>query len=132
MAAKHYILALLLIPFSASADEWTGKDTAWQAVYTVMHVADWGQTLDIAESCTDYAAGNFKWRGCEYTEANPFLGERPSRREVNTYFASTLIAHTLIAYYLPTEYRRIWQTIWIGIEADQVARNAKVGVDIRF
>ena len=134
--ATGIIAVFVLLPAISHADDWTNTDTAWQLTYAAFHIADWGQTLDLAESfnigsmtANDYT---HQWEECAYKEGNPFLGDRPTRSEVNTYFATTLILHTTVAYYLPPKYRRVWQAVWIGIEAGVVARNARIGVSFSF
>lgn len=139
MTMAKWILPFLfsLSPLTAGADdEWSTTDTAWQLTYAVFHVADWGQTLHIREcdrgESTVFNGQTYYKGGCDHKESNPVLGTSPSRGDVNTYFVTTLIAHTAIAYYLPPKYRRVWQIIWIGIEADVVARNARMGVSLTF
>lgn len=143
MTMAKWILPFLfpLSPLTVAAnDEWDTADTAWQLTYTALHVADWSQTLDIAESCTTSSYDNglgyhraiVNVEHCRHYERNPILGSRPTRGEVNTYFATTLLLHTLIAYKLPAPYRRVWQMVWIVIEADVVSANARAGVRMSF
>ena len=35
-------------------NEWTHTDTALQLSYTALHIADWGQTLDIENHANAY------------------------------------------------------------------------------
>ena len=111
---------MLLLVSPAHADDWTRRDTAWEAAYLTLHIIDWGQTL--------YAAR----RPDQYIERNRILGDHPSTGDVNRYFLATGIAHVGIAYVLPPRYRRYWQWLWIAIEADTVNRNYKAGVRIEF
>lgn len=113
---------ILLLSFTPAQafDQWTKTDTTFQIAYTTLHVMDWGQTLDISKNTE-------KWH-----ETNPILGRHPSCEKVNYYFATTLIGHTAIAYILPKDYRRIWQMVWIGIEAGYVIHNASIGIKMRF
>jgi hypothetical protein len=107
----------LVAPAAASAEDWTARDTALEVVYAVAQAADWRQTLDIA------AAGR---------EINPVLGPHPSAGVVHTYFASTLVAHALVARALPRPWREGWQAAWIVIETGYVARNVSLGWRIQF
>ena len=111
-------ICLMVIPVNAS--DWNKTDTAFQIVYTTLHFIDWWQTLDIARNPD-------KW-----SETNPILGDHPSVGRVNAYFTLTLIGHTAISYILPKDYRRIWQVVWIGIEAGYVVHNYRAGIRIRF
>ncbi len=101
-------------------DEWTKKDTIYQLTYATLHIVDWGQTRYIAKNPD------------RFHEKNLVLGKHPSAAEVDVYFAATLVAHTGIAYILPTEYRRIWQCVWIGVEGGCVARNFRLGIKLDF
>ena len=138
MKMAKWIIATSLFLFSlnANANDWTKADTAWQLTYVAFHVADWGQTLHIREcdrgESAVYNGQTYYKDGCNHEEGNPILGSYPSRGEVNTYFATTLILHTAIAYYLPPKYRRVWQIAWIGIEANMVSHNINAGVKFSF
>lgn len=109
-----------LFTFPAAASDWTKEDTAWQATYLALHVADWGQTRDAAAQPGRYA------------EQNPMLGEHPSQKRIDSYFAATAILHTAVAYALPPDWRRTWQHITIGVEAGVVCRNARIGLQVNF
>ena len=99
--------------------EWTHTDTALQLSYTALHIADWGQTLDIENHPTAY-------------ETNPFLGKNPSRGEINTYFASTLALHWLIARVLPQKWRSQFQLGTIALEFNVVSDNHSAGIRLNF
>jgi hypothetical protein len=114
-------VALLLGVSSApAAAEWTTADTAREAVYLGLHVADWGQTLQIAEHPD------------RYSEANPILGRKPTRGRINRYFAATAIGHAAVSYLLPRPYREAWQYVTIGFEGATVLQNARLGVSFGF
>lgn len=110
------LAALLCLPALAQPSTWTPADTRAESVYLLLHAADWAQTLQIADS-------NGRWQ-----ETNPLLGRRPSRGEVNAYFAATAVAHVLIARQLSPEARRWFQGISIGVEAGCVGVNFRAGV----
>lgn len=109
------------------ASDWTRDDTAWQAGYLALHVADWGQTRNIVRRADT---------GCDgdplCIERNPILGRNPSIKRVDTYFAFTALAHTAISYALPPDWRRSWQLITIGVEAGVVGYNYKLGLKMDF
>lgn len=119
MKALIFIIAILTAT-AADADEWTNIDTALQLTYTAVHCMDWAQTRNIARNPET-------WH-----EKNPILGSHPSIDKVDAYFAATLAAHTAISYLLPDPYRNIWQSVWITVEAGQVAQNYGIGIKARF
>jgi hypothetical protein len=97
---------------------WTTMDTSLEVVYGAFHVMDWSQTLHFVRNPE------------RYYERNNILGRYPSEGRVNSYFALTLAGHAAVAYVLPKPWRTIWQSVWIGIEANQVNRNRELGVGI--
>lgn len=110
------VLLVVLVPMTVSADEWTKADTAREAAYLALHVADWGQTLDIADHPE-------RWH-----ETNPVLGSHPSRGEVNGWFAATALLHPVVSYLLPKPYREMWQYGTIGLELYCVGNNYSIGI----
>jgi hypothetical protein len=67
-----------------------------------------------------------------FIETNNYLGEHPSMGKVNTYFVTTALIHTGIAYVLPADWRKAFQYITIGVEAGVTANNARIGVKMHF
>ena len=121
MKTTALLLTLLLLPMVAEArDSWTSEDTAREASYLILHTIDWGQTRHISNNCD------------RFREGNVFLGDCPSLKEVDQYFALTGLAHVGISYVLPREWRKAWQYITIGIETGAVGHNYKAGVSIDF
>lgn len=112
------LIGLLMLP-SVCLASWSTADTQRQIAYGLLHTMDWMQTHEVS-------------RNPDYRELNPILGPNPSEGRINTYFAATLVGHTVISYYLPDNYRRWWQFITIGFEAGVVGRNASMGIKIRF
>ena len=113
------IIILLLISNEVHADEWTHSDTAMQVLYSGLHVADWNQTLQIANSN-------------KYREDNALLGDDPSKDHVNLYFASTLAGHYYIAKKLDQPYRFLWQILWINRQYSAIKHNRKIGLNVGF
>ena len=114
------VAALLTsLPPSAYA-EWSKQDQQRQLAYTALHMVDWGQTLDIADQPKDYY------------ETNPVLGQHPSRSEVNTYMATSLATHWLIARRLTPKKRRIFQWTTIVIEGLYITNNKRIGLSVNF
>lgn len=115
------IIIMLLIPVQSFAfDEWSKTDIALEAVYTTLHVIDWGQTLNIADN------------PYRYYETNPILGKCPSRSDVNVYMASSLVLHTIVTAVLPKEYRPWFQAVTIGIEGAMLINNFNLGIKTAF
>lgn len=118
------IAVSLLLIFScidvSHADEWTTEDTYREVTYLALHMADWSQSLDIADNPG-------KWH-----EHNPVLGSHPSRGKVNTWFAVTGLLHPVVSYVIPRPYREIWQYITIGVEIGCVGSNFNAGIGFGF
>lgn len=119
----RYIILLLLLPSLCFAGDWDREDTFRQTAFSVLLIADWGQTLNAAKD-----QKKFRETGL----ATRIIGEHPSVAEVNSYFVSSLIAHAAISYLLPSPWRKVWQYVWIGAETNQVYRNYQVGARINF
>lgn len=115
-------MAALLTVALLAGDPWTPADTAWQTSLTALKVVDWGQTLDIAAQC---GAGQFH-------EMNPILSRCPSRNAVHAYFAVSTAGHAVVAYLLPQPYRRVWQTVWVGIQGTNAWWNYRAGIQVAF
>ena len=115
-----FILALLLLPIPAFADEWVAADTKRETVYLTLHTLDWAHTRNIARNPD-------KWH-----EQNIILGKHPSVSQVNRYFIATGTLQFAVAYYLPAEYRKAFQYILIGVEGGAVAHNFSIGVSAKF
>jgi len=93
-----------------SKHKWTKTDTFLQAGGLVLLSIDYYQTRDIADDPDHY-------------ECNTILGRNPDKTKVTTYFLSTAIIHTVVAYLLPGFYRKVWQIGLIGIEGVVIIDN---------
>ncbi|MFA5340251.1 MAG: hypothetical protein WC332_00595 [Clostridia bacterium] len=137
---KKLIVALILllaVPVQADykfAENWTWKDTAYEGVFLTIIGVDYLQTRTQAKN-------NWYIDGHQYRESCPLMPEHPNTNEVDTHFAICAIGHTVIALALPPEAkifdhkvnpRRIWQMIWIGVEAGYAVNNYSVGVRIEL
>lgn len=120
--AYPLILLLALFFVSPVANAWSKKDTYWQAAYFATHLADWGQTLDIASQCGSGA----------YYETNPVMGKCPSAQTVNAYFAATALLHYGVGHMLTPKYRRMFQAGTIGMQLSYIANNASIGLNVNF
>jgi len=119
---KCLIILVLGLGFSGQANAWSDKDTMWQMAYLSSHIADWGQTRDIASQCN---AGL-------YYETNPILGRCPNTQWVNRYFIATALLHVGVANILPGKYRRLFQAGTMLMELNYVNSNANIGLKNSF
>ena len=110
---------MLLISAPCFADDWTSADTKREAVYLTLHSMDWMQTRYIAKNPS-------------FHEQNDLVGRNPSIGKVNNYFVATALLHVGVAYLLPTEYRKAFQYITIGMEIGAVAHNYQIGIKLDF
>jgi hypothetical protein len=117
----HAIVIPLLLFWCAQAfaDEWTTEDTHREMVYAVLVVTDWRQTQDIA-------------RHQNIEEVNEILGEHPTNGQINRYFLVATAMQFAIAYTLPADWRRSWQSVGIGFELAFVLNNKHAGLRIDF
>lgn len=114
---KRVLLAVVVLALvGCGPRNWTRADSYREAAYLALHVADWGQTLDIAD------------HPGEFYERNPVLGRHPSRGEVNRWFLLTGLLHPVVSYVLPKPYREAWQYVTIGLEIYCVGSNYLVGI----
>jgi hypothetical protein len=84
-----------------------------EAAYLALHVADWGQTRNIAKHPDT-------WH-----ETNPILGKHPSTSDVDRYFALTGLGHVALSKLLedsPT-LKNWFQGMTIMMEAGTVRKN---------
>lgn len=100
-------------------DPWSNQDIYLQLTYLTFVSIDWLQTRKIASD------PNRK-------EMNPFLGPNPSLRKVDLIIGSSIIAHSIITWILPTKYRPFWQMLWIGAEMAATSHNYSVGIRIKI
>jgi hypothetical protein len=115
------LFALFII--SPAAHAWSQQDTIWETAYLAAHVADWGQTRDIAKQCA--SSGNYK-------ESNTLLGECPSGDAVNAYFLGTALLHAGAAHMLPRKYRRMFQVGTLGMQLNVINSNKQIGLKVSF
>lgn len=115
------VIALILFLFAvpSQADDWSKSDTLREVVVLTLFVADWRQTRDSINKPG-------------YTEINPILGEKPSAKEINTYFGVMALAHVGASYFLPRKWREGFQYTTIGYEAGVVFRNNRIGLSVNF
>ena len=121
------VLALLLGPGISFAGEdkwwgakWSKQDVALETTWQVIHVLDWGTTLDSASQPD------------QYYEINPILGKHPSRGKVNAYMTAGALFHFGMTHALPPSCRPYWHGITIAVSSTCVINNFSVGLNVRF
>lgn len=129
---RNLILILCLFPSISYADKWTKTDSGLQLAFTSLLLADWSQTLNIAEDSRNNYVIHRPDGDYLHREENSILGEAPSSGKVNRYFAGTLIGHYVVARWLNDPWRNIWQSIWIYTEYNVVTHNKRNGFEIRL
>ena len=110
----------LALTAPAHAGDWTGWDTGREAAYQTLLAVDCAQTRYIASH-----PGQFE-------ERNPFLGEHPSKGQINNLCAVAAVGHYLVSRHLPTGARGFWQAATIIVQADAVAHNYHIGLRVEF
>ena len=123
---KRYFLFIIFVLCGCASvpfEGWTKADTARQVAYTALHIADWGQTVDISRNPDKYYEAGL---------AGLVIGEHPSESQVHTYMATTLLIQTAIPAMLAPEYRKWWQYVWISAECVTVAHNLSIGLRVGF
>ncbi len=119
-ALAALLLVAALAPGRGGAVEWTAQDTALEVAYLGLHLADWRQTVTIAEDPG-------RWH-----EHNPVLGRHPSRAQVNALFIAGAVLHPVVSYLLPRKWRTAWQASGIGLELLCVGNNAWAGIAVTW
>lgn len=101
-------------------EKWTTTDYTMEAAFLGLLVVDYAQTKYIVK------------HPYEYHETNPILGNGPSMRRVNAYFALSALTHVGIAYVLPHPYRNYWQVAGCLVELGCVGNNIHCGIRCSF
>ena len=99
---------------------WDKADSYREVGWQVIHVVDWGQTLEIARNPNDYH------------ELNPIMGRHPSVGNVNVYMGLSSVAHVAISVLIPKEYKETWQWITIGLSGACVISNFNIRLGVKF
>lgn len=123
---KKILLACALLHNIAMADELTREDVIKEAAFATMLIVDYGQTRSINGFC-DHAQ-----HYCEMHETNPLLGPHPGDARMRNYFAGVAVTHVAVTYLLPLRYRATWQNSSIIVEGAITARNARLGLRVKF
>lgn len=125
---KKLIIFFILLSspaFAQDSNKWGGqkwdkKDVALEATWQVIHLLDWGTTLDITRKPE------------RYYEINPILGRHPSRDTVNLYMFGGALLHLGVTHILPPKYRPYFQGITIGMSGICVLNNLSIGLQVKI
>jgi hypothetical protein len=109
-----------VLPNSFAFDKWSKRDYTLQATWTVLHIVDWGQTLDITKNPD------------KFHENNLIIGEHPSVGRVNTYMGLSVLISPIITHILPSKWRPYFQVLSIGVTTGCVVNNYNVGLRVNF
>ena len=118
-----------LLCFAVVSCGWSRQDLVLEGAWQVLHVIDYGQTLDIAKHPK------------QYHECNPLLDEHPSEGDVNLFAVVAGILHPVITGALPPKAeifgiefspRTVWQAYSLGEKAGCVINNFSIGLCINY
>lgn len=111
---------LLLLPSLCFAGDWDTTDYALLGIASAATYIDWRQT--------QYAAHH----PGQFQETNRALGDHPTVTQVNAYFARTSVLIGALAYFIPSEYRKIYLATISAIEIEATTSNRRMGVKFSF
>jgi hypothetical protein len=123
---KLLLIAILLFPTSASADEWFSWDdmnTKLHVPLTATFIIDLGQTL--------WAHDN-KWSPGGYKESNKILGPYPSRKRIYTHFIASYLLTSFAVWALPEKYSHAFQAGVIALEMHHINKNLSLNIGFKF
>lgn len=127
MAMRRLLHSILIILVFASpvhaADKWTKQDIIMESVFVAVNAADYYTTNTMIND--DRMTNRF-------TEANPFMGEKPATKELIAWFAATSLIHMTVTNYLPQKHRAQWQLMPIIIKFGAVANNLHLQLGVQF
>jgi hypothetical protein len=91
--------------------EWSHADTWRESAFLALVAVDWAQTSQALN------------RNPPFREANPILGQQPSKGKINVFVALGVSAHVGLAWALAPKWRKYFQYTTIGAEAFCVGSN---------
>lgn len=112
---------LHIFTFFQSGDEWTDADTKREAVFLGLRTFTYLQT---------YTAAKDGWVGLY--EKNKILGKRPHQDRVTAYYAVHSLVHFAVSYYLPSDWRHVFQYVTIAEVGVAAYTNHANGIRISF
>ena len=103
----------------------SNTEVAKEAAMVGLLIVDYAQTRSINGFCDDLV-------NCTVHETNPLLGGCPGAARTRNYFLGMIGAHIAITNLLPQEYRSAWQNAGLALEVVITARNARLGLRMKF
>jgi hypothetical protein len=119
------VVVLLAISAPAVAQDdkpynaWSHTDTVLQVTLGLLVVADVLQTHNML------ARDDGK-----HWEENPVLGRNPSDEKLVLLAATGFALHTAVTYFIPSDYRTMWQAASIVVESSVIAGNYQYGAKV--
>lgn len=149
---RYAVVLVVALSSGAVAQDWRTTDTTLLASAIGLLVVDWGQTRDLATRVSTVPRCTSSTGHCVegridadgriielpprqrrvYAESNPFLGEHPTRSEVDRYFLLAIAGTTGLAYILPQKPRRWFLGGVIVLEAVVIYDNHSAGLRVSF
>jgi hypothetical protein len=117
---KVIAVLLFLLPSLCFAGDWDRTDYVLLTAASVGTYIDWRQTQYIARHPD------------QFRETNRALGDHPTVTQVNVYFARTSVLTGALAYFIPSEYRKMYLGLIAAVEIDATARNRRLGIKFSF
>jgi len=108
---------LILLSTNASADNWTTEQKILEGAYVVAVVADYKQTIQIAELSD---------------ESNPYLGLSPNPSKIKSYFIKMTALHWIMADLMPSKWRTRFLYATTGFQVSFVVHNYWLGYTVKF
>lgn len=113
-------IALLFYSLASNAGEWDKIDYSLLGIASAGIVIDWSQTRYIVKHPQTYY------------ETNPILGNYPSMKAVNRFFAKQLMLNGIAASVLPDPFRKLWLSQEIVMRFHTVKHNKSIGIGFNF
>ncbi len=112
---KYLLVVIALFCGSVQAD------SSWLSLKNLKYTAS---TLLIVDLIQTHEIS----RNDRYVEANPVLGENPSKEKINLYFSSAILLNQFATKYLSYGFQKFIQVAVISVETSYIAGNASIGV----
>ncbi len=101
-----------------SDNSWSNTDKSLETAYLILQALDYNTTRQ------------FLRHPKNFSETNTLIGKHPSQEKLAAANLLTALSHLYIADKLPNPYKKIFQTISIGIEGNAVKNNLSLGPEV--
>jgi hypothetical protein len=125
---------------TSSVQSGSDKWNKWDMTLLVLRIIDWGQTRDVATridtdcfpQLPEHLGRNGKNNNYyyKYHDENTILGKHPTLKEVDAYFALTIITDYLICNYANPKFKKVWVNSGLFISSFCIINNYKIGVKL--